>query len=111
MPGIAGIHDYCHLFRTLCTPYNYAIGNDKGKDSLAGTPSALWICMMGHQSVIYKQRHGGKRYFFCDNYCTQHAIANALTKFTDGEAQIIGTPKFTNVDIEKIGITCQGQLK
>jgi len=96
--GIAGIHDYCRLFRTLHTPYNNVIGNDKGKDSLAGTPSALWITMMGHQSAIYKQPNGGKRYFFCDNYYTRHAIANALTKFTDGEARVIGTVKFTNVD-------------
>ena len=61
--GIARIHDYCHWFIMLCTPYNNVIGNEKMKDSLAGTPSALWICMMGHQSAIYTQPNGGKRYF------------------------------------------------
>jgi hypothetical protein len=96
--GIPGIHDYCRLFRTLRTPYNKVIGNDKSKDSLAETPSALWVCMMAHQTANCKQPSGGKRYFFCDNYYTRHTLACALREFTDGEAHMIGTVKFTNVD-------------
>jgi hypothetical protein len=62
--GITAIHDYCRLFRTLRTLYNNVIGNDKSKDSLADTPSALWVCMMGHQTANCKQPNEGKRYFF-----------------------------------------------
>ena len=62
--GIEGVHDYCCLFRTLRTPYYKVMGNDTTKDSLLDTPSALWVCMMGHQTLAYKQQNGGKRYFF-----------------------------------------------
>jgi len=62
--GIAAIHDYCRLFQTLRTPYNNVMGNDKSKDSLADTPSALWVCMMGHQTANCKQPNAGKQYFF-----------------------------------------------
>jgi len=48
--GIEGVHDYCCLFRTLRTPYYKVMGNDTTKDSLLDTPSALWVCMMGHQT-------------------------------------------------------------
>jgi YHS domain-containing protein len=97
--GIVGVHDYCHLFRTLQTPYYKVIGNDTTNDSLADTLSALWVCMMGHQTSAYKQQNGGKRYFFfSDNFYTKHTIAEALHKFTDSEAHLIGTVKFNNVD-------------
>jgi len=62
--GIVGVHYYCRLFRTLQTPYYKVIGNDTTNDSLADTLSALWVCMMGHQTSAYKQQNGGKRYFF-----------------------------------------------
>ena len=96
--GIAAIDDYCRLFRTLRTPYNNVMGKDQSKDSLANTPSALWVCMMGHQTATCKQPNGGKRYFFCDNFYTRHTIGKALNAFTDGESRVIGTVKFTNVD-------------
>jgi hypothetical protein len=37
--------------------------------------------------------------FFCDNYYTWHTLASSLYNFTDGEAHLIGTVKFTNVDV------------
>jgi hypothetical protein len=95
--GVEGVHDYCHLFRTLRTPYYQVMGNDTSSDSLADTPSALWVCMMGHQTANLKQPNGSKRYFFCDNYYTRHTFTSVLNKFTDGEAHLIGTVKF-NVD-------------
>jgi len=52
--GIEGVHDYCHLFRTSRTPYYKVIGSYTTKDSLADSPSALWVCMMGHQTLAYK---------------------------------------------------------
>jgi hypothetical protein len=52
--GIEGVHDYHCLFHILCTPYYNVIGSDRKKDSLADTPSTLWICMMGHQSALHK---------------------------------------------------------
>jgi len=54
--------------------------------------------MMGHQTANKKQPNGGKRYFFCDNYYTRHTLAAKLSQFTDGEAFIIGTVKFPNID-------------
>jgi hypothetical protein len=96
--GVEGVHNYCHLFCTLCAPYFKVIGNDKSKVSMADTPSALWVCMMAHQMANYKQPTGLKRYFFCDNYYTRHRLAMLLHEFTDGEAYMIGTVKFTNVD-------------
>jgi len=95
--GIEGVHDYCCLFRTLCMPYYNVMGNDTSKDSIANTPSSLWVCMMSHQSSSYKQQNGAKRYFF-DNFYTWHTVAEVLKKFTDGEAHLIGTVKFMNVD-------------
>jgi hypothetical protein len=74
------------------------IGNDTSKDTLADTPSALWICMMGQQTKNFKQPGDGKRYFFSDNFYTRHIVAERLQKFTDNEAYLIGTLKFTNVD-------------
>jgi len=96
--GIAAVYEYFRLFRNMRTPYNQIIAPDKSKDSLAETPSALWITMMAHQVKTYQQPNGGKRYFFCDNYYTRHTIAKTLLQFTDGKAHIIGTVKFTNVD-------------
>jgi hypothetical protein len=62
------------------------------------TSSALWVCMMAHQTANYKQPTGSKWYFFCDNYYTCHRLATVLHEFTDGEAYMIGTVKVTNVD-------------
>jgi hypothetical protein len=93
--GIDGVHDYCCLFRTLRTPYYNVMGNDTSKDSLANTPSSLWVCMMGHQSSLYKQPNGAKR---SDNFYTWYTVAEVLKKLTDGKAHFIGTVKFTNVD-------------
>ncbi len=61
---VEGVHDYCRLFRTLRTPNYKVIGNDTSSTSLADTPSALWVCMMGHQTANMKQLNGTKRYFF-----------------------------------------------
>jgi hypothetical protein len=96
--GVEGVHDYCRLFRTLRTPYYRVIGSDATKDSLADTPSSLWVCMMGHQTANKKQPNGGKRYFFSDNYYTRHTLASKLSQFTDGESFLIGTVKFPNID-------------
>jgi len=95
--GIEGVHDYCFLFRTLCTPYYNVMGNDTSKDSIANTPSSLWVCMIGHQSSSYKQQNGAKGHFL-DNFYTRHTVAEVLKKFTDGESHLIGTIKFMNVD-------------
>jgi hypothetical protein len=96
--GMEGVHNYCHLFQTLRVPYFKEIGNDKSKDYMADTPSALWVCMMAHQMANYTQPTGSKRCFFCDNYYTHHRLATVLHEFTDSEAYMIGTVKFTNVD-------------
>jgi hypothetical protein len=51
--------------------------------------------------------------FFCDNFYTRHSLAAALGKFTDGEAKIVGTIKFTNLDATNHYRVSQGieQLK
>lgn len=95
--GVVAIHDYTRMFKNLRTPYFNSIGKDTSRDSLADTPSALWVCMMGHQSQSYKQPDQ-KRYFFCDNFYTRHTVADRLHAFSDKEAYLIGTVKFTNVD-------------
>jgi hypothetical protein len=78
--GIEGVHDYCHLFRTLRMPYYNVMGNNTSKDSIANTPSSLWVCMMGHQTSSYKQQNGAKRYFFWDTFYTQNTVTEVLKK-------------------------------
>ena len=86
---------YCRLHRELRTPFNKVFDNqtDVDKDS----PSALWCLMMAHQTKAFKSTCG-KRIFFSDNYYTRHVLAKCLKNMTDGEARIIGTVKYTNVD-------------
>ncbi len=93
--GVLGVQDYCRLFHSLRMPY-YKVTADQ--ESLTDTPSALWMCMMGHQTASLKAPNGRNRNVFCDNFYTRHSLAAALGKFTDGEAKIVGTVKFTNLD-------------
>jgi len=96
--GVPGVHRYTSLFRSLRGSYNRVIASDKSKDSVADSPTALWICMMGHQTSSCKQPPGTKRYFFCDNFYTRHNMVTLLHAFADKESYVIGTVKFTNVD-------------
>ena len=86
---------YCRLHRDLRTPFNKIFDNqdDVSKDS----PSALWVLMCAHQTKLAPDP-SGKRLFFCDNFYTRHVLAKCLKRMTDGEARVIGTVKFTNVD-------------
>ena len=92
--GIPAVRDFIRLFKNVKTTYFNVVGNDNSKDSLADTPSALWICMMGHQYATYKN----KRYFFTDNFYTRHILAHKMYEFADKDVHLIGTVKFTNVD-------------
>jgi hypothetical protein len=58
--GVSGVQDYFRLFRSLRTPY-YKVTADQ--ESLMDTPSALWMCMMGHQTASLKAPNGGNRFF------------------------------------------------
>ena len=59
--------------------------------------SALWACQLAHQTKAYHDPFG-KHIFFCANFCTRHMLASVVKKMTNGEARIIGTVRFTNVD-------------
>jgi len=59
--------------------------------------SALWILQMAQQAKTFRDP-SGKRVFFCDNFYTRHNLASVLKQMTNGEARMIGTVKFTNID-------------
>ena len=61
------------------------------------SPSATWLLMMSHLTKTFPDP-SGRRVFFTDNFYTRHSLADKLKSMTDGEACIIGTVKFTNVD-------------
>ncbi len=61
------------------------------------SPSALWVLQMAYQT-LQSPDPSGKHVFFTDNFYTRHRLAQALKKITDGEARLIGTVKFTNVN-------------
>lgn len=62
-----------------------------------GSPLALWILQMAqHTKAAWDP--SGKRGTFCDDFYTRYTFASELKKITDGESQLCGTVKFTNVD-------------
>ena len=61
------------------------------------SPSALWTCMMSH-ATKKSEDPSGERVYFMDNFYTRHVLAKKVKSMTDGEARIIGTVKFTNID-------------
>ena len=60
-------------------------------------PGALWMLMMAHQTRLYPDP-SGRRLFVTDNYYTRHTLAKNLKKETDGEARLLGTMKYTNIE-------------
>jgi hypothetical protein len=88
---------YCQLFSELCTPYNNCIANSSNLEVKADSASAGWVLQMVHQTKTY-QDPNHKRVIFCDNFYTRHTLASSLKKITDGEARLIGTSRFNNVD-------------
>lgn len=93
--SISQVEDYCRIHRELRTPCNKTFDDKSEIDK--DSPSALWVLMMAHQTKTLPDP-SGKRIFFSDNFYTRHILASSLKKITDGEARLIGTVKFTNVD-------------
>ncbi len=87
---------YCREFPQLRSAYNKIL---RGSDSYVdgNSPSALWVLQMAHQT-LQSADPSGKRVFFTYNFYARHRLAQALKKITDGEARLVGTVKFTNVD-------------
>jgi hypothetical protein len=52
---------------------------------------------MAHQTRLVPDP-SGRRIFFTDNFYTCHQLAHALKVMTNGEAKMIGTVRFSNVD-------------
>ena len=59
--------------------------------------TALWILQLGIQTKT-RVDPSGKSVHFMDNFYTCHLLGETLKKFTQNEAYIIETVKFTNVD-------------
>ena len=94
--GITHGENFCQVFRDMRTPYNKAFdmpGCMVNKDSA----SALWILQLAQQTKLLRDP-SGKRVHFMDNFYTRHVLAETLKTITDGEARVIGTVKYTNVD-------------
>ncbi len=89
--------DYCRIFRTLRAPYNNVFHPDSNLRNEENSPSALWLLQMAHQTKSFPDP-SGHRVFFTDNFYTRHQLAHALKVRTDGEARMIGTVHFSNVD-------------
>jgi Transposase IS4 len=92
--GVIGVDAYCMLHKCMKTLYDQLLCNNK--DIEKGSPTALWIMMMAHQTKIFCDQ-SNRQVFFMDYY-TQHILARALKFVTQGEARVVGTSKFTNVD-------------
>lgn len=95
--GIPAAIDYCRIFRSLRTPYNNVFHPDLNLKIEKDSPSALWMLQMAHQTKAFPDP-SGKRIFFTDNFYTRHNLAHSLKVITDGEARMIGTVRFSNVD-------------
>ena len=93
--GVSPPEAFCRLHREMRTPYNNIVCNSPSIDK--DSPTALWILMMAYQTKLAPQPNG-KRIFFTDNFYTRHTLAKVLKDITDGEARLIGTVKYTNVD-------------
>ena len=65
---------------------------------------------MAHQTKTY-QDPSGSRVSFMDNFYTRHTLAQGLKQMTDGEAKIIGTVKFTNLDSTNRRYVAEGVTK
>ena len=76
-------------------PYMNVVGKQANVEQ--DSPTALWILQMVHQTKAHLEPSGKQR-FFCNNFYMHHALALLLKQFTDNEARLIGTVKFTNVD-------------
>jgi hypothetical protein len=95
--GVCGAVDYCRIFRTLRTPYNNIFHPDNKINIEKDSPSSLWLLQMSHQTRIVPDP-SGRRIFFTDNFYTRHQLAYALKVMMDGEARMIGTVRFSNVN-------------
>lgn len=78
-------------------PYNTIFYPDNNlwieKDLL----SALWLLHMAHQAKSLPNPCG-HRVFFTDTFYPSHQLAHALKVMRDGEARMIGTVHFSNID-------------
>ena len=95
--------DYILQFPELRRAF-YQHFDGKEEDMSMGSPSALWSIIMAHPTKK-SQDPSGNRYFFMDNYYTCHILAKKIKDLTDGEARVIGTVKFINIDAtNRIGV-------
>jgi hypothetical protein len=87
---------YCRNFPQLRSAYNKVL---KLADSFVNgeSASAIWVLQMVHQTLQFPTP-SSKRYFFSNKFYTRHTLAQALKKITDGEARLMGSVRFTNVD-------------
>jgi hypothetical protein len=94
---VCGAVDYCRIFRTLRTPYNNLFHPDNKISIEKDSPSSLWLLQIAHQTRLVPDP-SGRRIFFINNFYTRHQLAYALKVMMDGEARMIGTVRFSNVD-------------
>ena len=106
--GESGAEAFCRVHREMRTPYNRVLGNCTFIEK--NSPTAMWILQMAHQTKTY-QDPSGSRVFFMDNFYTRHTLAQGLKQMTDGEAKIIGTVKFTNIDSTNRRYVAEGVTK
>ncbi|RLN74357.1 hypothetical protein BBJ28_00008624 [Nothophytophthora sp. Chile5] len=87
---------YCELYPSMRTPLRRTLAHPE-VDITSSEAKALWLAMMGHQT-LQLQDPNGRRLIVSDNYYTRHILARALLVLTDGEVRTIGTCRMNYVD-------------
>jgi hypothetical protein len=90
--GISRAQSYTIVFRDLREHFEKV---ERPVDRNSAT--ALWILQLAHQ-VKNDNSADRKQVIFTDNFYMRHIMAKQLHCITDGNAFMIGTVKFTNVD-------------
>ena len=93
--GESGPDSYVRVHREMNGVQKKISRENSPIDSSSAT--ATWVLMMSHLTKTNPDP-SGRRIFFTDNFYTRHALASELKTVTDGEARLIGTVKFSNVD-------------
>jgi len=106
--GVCAAVDFYRIFRSLWTPYNNVFHSDNRIKIEKDSSSSLWLLQMAHQTQNFPDP-SGRRFFFTDHFYTCHQLAHAVKMMTDGEAKMIGTVRFTNIDCTNC-FMCKRQL-
>ncbi|KUF85454.1 hypothetical protein AM588_10000940 [Phytophthora nicotianae] len=80
---------YTRLFPRLRQPL-YNVLNQGEVHVDPKTPSALWLAMIAHQTLLLPAENG-RRLLVSDNFYTRHTLAKAVLAITDGETRMLGT--------------------